>query len=183
MKTGMERIKVFQGIKLKQQEFPQEWDDRIADQFPTVHSLVVSMLSHNPEERPTASAVVNHIETLLDEYTVMSLDRKSYQGGYVLLRIEAEDAEGVLGRTMKLITDSSSKVKIAQYSLRGQDTKAIMEFALDLQSNPEPCHADSDEMKNIFKSLNSSQEINLVRQINEEKAPSERNSTHRTLSI
>ncbi len=180
MNTGMERIKVFQGIKSKQISFPPEWHSTIAKQFPRVHSLLSSMLSHNPEERPTAVNVVNSIETLLDEYTVLSLDRKSYQGGYILLRIEAESAEGVLPRTMKLITDSAPRVKIVQYSLRGQDTKAIMEFALDLQTKPESTHTNNNDLDQILESLNKSHEINTVRQINDEKAP-EKN--HRTLSI
>ena len=183
MKTGMERIKVFQGIKSRKQEFPKAWHSTIAKQFPTVHKLVVSMLSHQPNERPTASAVVNQIQTLLDEYTVLSLDRKYYQGGYTLLRIEAESEEGVYARTTKMIIESSPYVKIASWSIRGKDTKTIMEFALELEENPNPINSDHNEMHKVFDSLNNSPEIHVVRQINDEKAVIERNITHRTLSI
>lgn len=183
MKTGMERIKVFQGIKSRQQEFPEAWHLTIAKQFPSVHKLVVSMLSHDPNERPTASAVVNQIETLLDEYTVLSLDRKYYQGGYTLMRIEAESEEGVYARTKKLIMDSSPYVKIANWSIRGKDTKTIMEFALELEEIPDSSHLDENEMDKVFHSLNNSPEIHVVRQINDEKGSIERNITHRTLSI
>ena len=187
MKTGMERFKVFRGIKSQKQEFPPTWHTTVAQQFSTVHSLLVNMLSHNPQERPSADEVVNHIESLLGEYTVLSLDRSSYQEGYILLRIEAEDNEGVLPRTVKLIKNSSPLVKIVQYSLRGLDAKAIMEFALDIQSsNHHYSETDDyrvDEMDCIFKALNESSEINLVRQINEEIGSSDKSTTRRTLSM
>merc|ERR1739844_605164 len=103
----MERFQAFRGIKSKEQEFPLEWHSTVAQQFPTVHHLLVSMLRHNPRQRPSATEVVELIETLLGEYRVLSLDRTSYQEGCILLRIEAEDNEGVLPRTIKLIRDSS----------------------------------------------------------------------------
>lgn len=183
MKTGMERFKVFTGIKKLDITFPIEWHSMVANQFPIVHNLLVKMLSHNPKERPSAAEVVNHIESLLGEYTVLSLDRKSHQEGHILLRIEAEDNEGVLARTIKLIKDSSSLVKIVQYSLRGQDVKAIMEFALDFQDNylTENKAIKNDTIDCIFKSLNESEEIHVVRQIDKEKvAPTQ---SQRTLSM
>ena len=93
MRTGMERFQVFRGLKDQEQKFPLEWHSSVALEFPTVHTLLVNMLSHNPQERPSAAEVVKHIESLLGEYAVLSLDRNSYQEGYVLLRIEADDNE------------------------------------------------------------------------------------------
>ena len=182
MKTGMERSQVFRGIKDKTPEFPSEWHDTIAKQFPNVHNLLVPMLSHDPQERPSAADVVNHIESLLSEYTIQSLDRNSHGEGYILLRIEAEDNEGVLGRTVKLITDSSS-VKIVQYSLKGQDSKAIMEFALDIDFGfPENDDVRAEKLNCICQALNKSKEINVVRQLDEEKGSSDK-STSRSLSL
>lgn len=187
MKTGMERFKVFQGIKLHdEQVFPSEWHSTVAKVFPTVHTLLVSMLSHNPHIRPSAAEIVNHIESLLGEYTVLSLDRNSYQEGYILLRIEAEDSEGVLARTIKLIKDSSKYVKIVQYSLRGQDAKAIMEFSLDIQDShfSQNDVSKGDEMDYIFNALKDSSEIKNVREINnDEKASSFQKNSKRTLSM
>lgn len=187
MKTGMERFKVFQGIKDRELKFPNEWHSTVALTFPTVHEVLQDMLSHNPQERPSAAQVVNHIETLLGEYSVLSLDKTSYQEGSVLLRIEAEDNEGVLARTIKLIKDSSTFVNIVQYSLRGQDAKTIMEFALDIQGNihhyPETENSRADKMECIFKALNESDEINVVRRINKDQASSDANATRRTLSM
>jgi len=180
MKTGMERFMVFRGIKSREQVFPPEWHSTVAQQFPTVHRLLFSMLSHTPSKRPSAEEVVDHIESLLGEYTVLSLDRTSYQEGYILLRIESEDNEGVLPRTIKLIKDSSKFVKIVQYSLRGQDTKAIMEFALNIQGSESQ---RVDRMDWIVRALNESNEISVVRQINEEKASADLNASRRTLSM
>eukprot|EP00565_Helicotheca_tamesis_P003397 CAMPEP_0185732652 /NCGR_PEP_ID=MMETSP1171-20130828/17003_1 /TAXON_ID=374046 /ORGANISM="Helicotheca tamensis, Strain CCMP826" /LENGTH=127 /DNA_ID=CAMNT_0028402199 /DNA_START=105 /DNA_END=485 /DNA_ORIENTATION=+ len=104
----------------------------------------MAMLSVSPSERPSAGAVASQIDALLGEYTVLSLDRSHHQKeGSVLLRVEANDSEGVLPRTIKLIKEASPDVSIIQYGLRGQKSKAIMEFALSRQNTE-----DADENNN-----------------------------------
>lgn len=126
----MERFKVLEGIR--KQVFPLSWNATVAKQYPSIHEILTSMLSHVPEQRPSAKDVTNHIESLLGEYTVLSLDLDNTATceGAIFLRVEAEDNEGVLARTIKLIKEATSGVTIIQYSLRGQESKAIMEFAL-----------------------------------------------------
>lgn len=180
MKTGMERDKVFSGIKQQEQKFPLEWHSTVVKHFPTVHSLLVNMLSHDPRRRPTAAEVVEHVEGLLSQYTVQSLDRTSHREGHVFLRIEAEDNEGVLARTIKLIKESSTEVKIVQYSLRGQEKKAIMEFSLDLEGCLLDTY-DTTELDHILRTLQDCTEINVVRQINNHEEATK--SNQRTLSM
>jgi len=194
MYQGMERFKAFEGIR--KNTFPDQWHKSVATPFPSIHNLVCKMLSHNPKDRPSSASVANEIEALLSEYTVLSLDRATTrQEGSLFLRVEAVDKEGILARTIKLIKDTAPTVTILQYSLRGQDSKAIMEFALLLALPlPPPGEAALEDegiptttttrstitmddamglrrlsLENILTALNNCEEVKLVRQINSDK--------------
>lgn len=169
MRTGMERFKVFEGIRRKSSIFPDKWHSAVANKFPSLHSLLVCMLSHDPKERPTASEVASHLESLLSEYTVHSLDPSSQSDGVIFLRVEAEDNEGALERTMKIIKESPPLVQIHQYGLRSKGSKKIMEFALSLNTSGEFVDATSGKksLEDLFKKLESRDEIKVVRLIND----------------
>lgn len=154
---GMERNIVFS--RLRQREFPQDWHDSVARSFPIVHSLVSSMLSPRPQDRPSAETVASRVESLLGEYTVLYLDPKGHSGGCILIRVEAAAHEGVLPQTIQLIKDAAPSVEIEQYGLRGQDSKAIMEFALSSMND--------DELGNILSELKSANGIQVARQISD----------------
>jgi len=174
MYTGMERLQVFDGIR--SQVFPSEWHSTVGKQFPSIHSLLLAMLSPHPTNRPSSTDVVIQIKSFLSEYTVLSLtlDSSSKREGSIFLRVEADDNEGVLARTMKLMKDTAPDVTILQYSLRGHDSKAIMEFALVVTTSEdrEDSHVRSgdlhDPIESIFIKLQESREIKLVRQVNDE---------------
>lgn len=139
MYTSMERYKEFGGIRKGQ--YPAYWVTHVQTSFPSLHDLLVEMISDTPSDRPTAEAVSDHVDSLLREYTVQSLDKSWGEKGALLLRVEAEEKEGILAHTMKLIKDASPHSKILQYGLRGQEaktgqaSKAIMEFALELRDD------------------------------------------------
>jgi serine/threonine protein kinase len=173
MSTGMERHLVFKGIRRR--SFPDQWHNTVAKNFPSLHALVMIMLSPNPSERPSSAAVANHIDTLLSEYTVLSLDHTKRQDSSVLLRVEADDNEGILQRTIKMIKEADPNIIILQYGLRGQESKAIMEFALafcptrdgtsEEKSLSEQIHFET--VTNIFKKLDNCKEIIGARQVSE----------------
>jgi len=190
MNTGMERFKVLEGIR--RQNFPPAWKATVAKKFPSIDRILTQMLSRIPKERPSASEIAIHIESLLNEYTVLSLDQTTAQEGSIFIRIEADDNEGVLARTTKIIQEAASNVTILQYSLKGQESKAIMEFALlitdtdgdenkenDYNQVSDPISAIvekeskeieydqiSDPIGDIVIALGNSTEINLVRKVN-----------------
>eukprot|EP00550_Attheya_septentrionalis_P008969 CAMPEP_0198281094 /NCGR_PEP_ID=MMETSP1449-20131203/1092_1 /TAXON_ID=420275 /ORGANISM="Attheya septentrionalis, Strain CCMP2084" /LENGTH=1371 /DNA_ID=CAMNT_0043976727 /DNA_START=195 /DNA_END=4313 /DNA_ORIENTATION=- len=174
MYTGMEKHKMFHNIR--NCIFPPDWEDTVAASFPSLHILLEAMLSHDPSKRPSSAAVADQIETLLGEYTVLSLDRRLRQEGSVLLRVEALDEEGVLPRTIRIIKDTAPNVAISQYSLRGQESKAIMEFALSPPSDEEededlePFNDSSsgDCIWKIISKLKESNEILVVRQVSDD---------------
>mmetsp|Transcript_22623 Transcript_22623/g.26227 ORF Transcript_22623/g.26227 Transcript_22623/m.26227 type:complete len:1631 (-) Transcript_22623:17-4909(-) len=181
--TGMERMQVFKGIK--ERIFPDDWHSTVKQQFPSVHELLMSMLSHNPNERPTAAEVASRIQSLLGEYTVLSLDKTSHVEGNIFVRVEAENNEGVLARTVNVI---SKHAKIVQYSLRGQENKAVMEFALEIQGldildSDKTMTQTKNRVDSMFKALQESDEIKNIRQISDEKVSTERTVNMRTLSM
>ena len=99
------------------------------------------------------------------------------------MRIEAADDEGALARTIKLIKDSTSLIEILQYSLRAKDSKAIMEFALSITAKAKLENTNqADILEIVFRKLKASDEIKLVREINEVSS-TDRSSQKRTLSI
>jgi len=79
MYTGMERHTVFRG--LRQRTFPDQWNKTVGVTFPSLHKLLLEMLSLHPEDRPTSEAVVDRVDTLLGEYTcdLLGLDFDMYQ--------------------------------------------------------------------------------------------------------
>jgi len=166
----MERVMVFKGIRKR--DFPDQWHSTVAVSFPSIHAIMMKMLSPIPSERPTSAAVADHIDSLLSEYTVLSLDRTHRREGSVLLRVEATESEGVLRRTIDLIKSSDKSIEIRQYSLRGQESKAIMEFALSVaeSGNGENETEKEDSVKNVIIALKGNEEIGLVRQVTEKHA-------------
>lgn len=128
MYTGMERYKVLEGIR--KQVFPPAWKAEVAKKFPSINKILTNMLSRIPKERPSASEVASHVESLLNEYTVLSLDHTTAREGSIFLRVEAQNEADILTRTMKIIQEAASNITILQYSLKGQDKGSIMEFAL-----------------------------------------------------
>ena len=133
MYTSMERFKEFTGIR--KGCFPAYWVSHVQTSFPTLHDLLVQMISETASERPSADAVSERIDSLLREYSVQSLDKSWGEKGALLLRVEAEETEGVLAHSMKLIKDASPCSIVLQYGLRGQSSKAIMEFALNIRDD------------------------------------------------
>mmetsp|Transcript_30246 Transcript_30246/g.62949 ORF Transcript_30246/g.62949 Transcript_30246/m.62949 type:complete len:1596 (+) Transcript_30246:455-5242(+) len=129
MYTLMEKYQEF--VKIRKGQFPNYWNSNIKKSFPTLHDILVRMISYTPSHRPSAALVFEHINSLLAEYSVQSLDKSWGEKGALFIRVEAEEAEGVLAKSKKLIKESAPDAKILQYGLRGQDSKAIMEFALE----------------------------------------------------
>jgi len=167
MHTGMERMRVFEGIRRKNFVFPEKWHLNVAKQFPSVHCLLLSMLSHDPKERPSASEVAADIESLLSEYTVLSLDQSSIMvDGVIFVRVETDDTEGSLARTIKIIKDLSPVIHIHQYGLRVKGCKKIMEFALSIASDATNGGVTIEEhLRCLFAKLEAVDDIKNVRQI------------------
>mmetsp|Transcript_12715 Transcript_12715/g.27413 ORF Transcript_12715/g.27413 Transcript_12715/m.27413 type:complete len:1617 (+) Transcript_12715:83-4933(+) len=159
MYTSMERYKEFGGIR--KGRFPTYWNSHVKTTFPTMHDLLVQMISDSALERPSADAVSDHVESLLREYSVQSLDKSWGKEGALFLRVEAEAREGILGHAMKLIKDAAPETKILQYGLRGQASRAfmetcsspnlaIMEFAIETEDDEK-----NPSVKNISSCLHS----------------------------
>jgi len=132
MYTGMERNVVLS--QLRQLTFPSDWDKRIGNDFPTLQNLIKSMLSAKPADRPTAASVVDHIQSILSEFTLVSLDEGKHQGpDIILLRVEAQHHADALGETLKAIHESTSG-SVVQYGMRsssqGERLTSVMEFAI-----------------------------------------------------
>jgi hypothetical protein len=137
MYTGMERNICL--ARLRESQFPNDFDKLVGNAFPTLQALILSMLSIHPSDRPTASTIAAHIKTILSEYTIFSLDESQHQGpGMLLLRVEAEHCSDALSLTIDAIRQAATQlaetVDIIQYGLRsssdGDRPTAIMEFAL-----------------------------------------------------
>ena len=153
MYTGMERNICLS--RLRHQTFPDDWENTVGKAFPTMTSLIIAMLSESPADRPTADSVARHIQSILGEFTILSLDTQHYKDNspdVILLRVEAEHRDDALRHTMQLIRDESTAahgscpVDIVQYGLRSASSStgnhdepaaAIMEFALRYKSLPE----------------------------------------------
>ena len=153
--TTHERYKEFCGIRKGQ--YPSYWNSHVKKTFPSLHNILLLMLSPTPSKRPSAADVSDHIDKLLTEYTVQSLDKSWGKKGAILLRVEADEEEGVLTATMKLIKTAAPNAIIQQYGLRGQGSKAIMEFAIEI----------TDDAKGSLDRINTSLRNNnmTVRQI------------------
>lgn len=131
MYTAMERYKEFANIR--KGSFPAYWNCQVRSSFPTVHNLLIQMISDSASARPTADAVSERIDSLLREYSIQSLDKSWETKGALLLRVEAKEKDGILATTMQLIRDTAPLAKVLQYGLRGQNSKAVMEFALEVE--------------------------------------------------
>lgn len=137
----MERAQEFGGIR--KGIFPTYWNSHIKTSFPTMHDLLIQMISDSAAERPTADAVSDRMDSLLREYSVQSLDKSWGKKGALLLRVEAEEKEGVLASAMKLIKDAAPDSTILQYGLRSQASLAIMEFALEIDGDEKNASVDN----------------------------------------
>lgn len=161
MYTGMERNIVLS--KLRNQIFPEQWLSQVKPAFPILHSLLLSMVSNSSSDRPTADIVVRQIRSILEEYTVSSLD-KHHHDTSILLRVEAKMRDGVLGHTMGLLQDAAAPhtLEIVQYGLRGGTNKAIMEFAIAAPNN------DNDKTylaNSLVTRMNELPEVLIIRQV------------------
>jgi hypothetical protein len=158
--------------------FPNQWEETLCVEFPTLHSLLLSMISNNPDDRPTAHTVVQNIQSILEGFTISSLDKHGHEGA-ILLRVETMPREDGLRYTMDLIREAALPIQIdiVQYGLRGGSnkgqTKSIMEFAIV----PKPCTVEGDENeycpnrlgKSLVNRLNENSEVLLVRQVSATK--------------
>ena len=172
MERAVTLRKVHDGI------FPSAWHTSVAKSFPSLHPLLVSMLSIVPSERPTANAIADDIEVILGGYTVFSLDRNSKMlDGSIYLRVEADEVEGILPRITQLIRNVSSSINIQQYSLKGQNGKAIMEFAISLPSIGDLTTVDI--LSDILKQLNDDSEIQIARRVTGGRSDSFETSEHK----
>jgi hypothetical protein len=117
--------------KMRNHVFPDEWIERVKPAFPTLHSLLESMLSDRPADRPSATIVARNIQNILEGFTISSIDKHHHEGA-ILLRVEAKPREDVLRHTMNLVKEAAypDTIDIVQYGLRGGTTKAVMEFAI-----------------------------------------------------
>ena len=135
MYTAMERYKRFDDIK--KGDFPAYWISSVKNSFPKMHQLLVRMLSESASERPSADTIFDEIDSLLSEYSVQSLDKAWVKEGALLLRVEANDYPGILSEATRLIKEAAPSATVLQYGLRGQSSKAIIEFALDVPKTEE----------------------------------------------
>ena len=156
MYTGMERHIVFSRLR-GGREFPSDWMRGMAHKFPSLHTMLCRMLSPQPSDRPTSDMVSRHLEHLLSEFTVLSLDRSHSETGATLLRVEAHaKGEGLLQRTLRLLQETEPSLAIVQYGLRsGEKSKTIMEFAL----------SNVQDLNTVLLKLRTHPEICGVRQV------------------
>ena len=174
MYTGMERNICLS--RLHNNVFPNDWEETIGKAFPTMRGLIVDMLSIHPSARPTAESVARHIQAVMGEFTILSLDTEHYFNNHpdvVLLRVEAEHRDNTLPHTMQLIRDESAAthgcpVEIVQYGLRSTNSSsdnnhgpatAIMEFALKFQDSA----VAASESSNALRPPAAAQLVNNLR--------------------
>eukprot|EP00934_Nitzschia_sp_Nitz4_P002258 Nitzschia sp. Nitz4//scaffold132_size63325//34830//38476//NITZ4_006292-RA/size63325-snap-gene-0.50-mRNA-1//1//CDS//3329535320//2258//frame0 len=159
MYTGMERTIVLS--KLRNHIFPDQWLESIEPSFPKLHTLLQSMISNCPSDRPSAGTVVRIIQSILEGFTISSLDKHSE--GTILLRVEAKPREDVLRHIMELVKHAAEPdcIEILQYGLRGGTNKAIMEFAITSST----CMDHSLLGKTLVQRLEASEEVLLIRQL------------------
>ena len=149
--------------KLRNHIFPQEWIDSVKVAFPTLHSLLESMISHEPSDRPSAAIVVQSIRGILEGFTISSIDKRHIFDNAILLRVEAKPREDVLRHTMNLVKEAASPnmIEFVQYGLRGGTTKAVMEFAISsAEGSDQSCLGNT-----LVAKLGECEEILLIRQV------------------
>lgn len=171
MYTGMERQICFS--RLRDHCFPDDWATHVGIGFPSIKDLILNMLSRTPSSRPSAESVSRHIQSILGEFTLMSLDEQYHQRADIsLLRVEAENHKDILQHVMQLIqdeaNDSAQSVEIVQYGMRSaiastdETVAAIMEFALRDKINTD---CPDDFMSHIVTKLLQHPEIIKARVI------------------
>ena len=150
--------------KLRNHIFPDQWHTDVQEAFPSLHPLLLSMISSSPSDRPTADTVVRRIRSILDGFTITSLDKHLHESS-ILLRVEAKPREGVLRHTIELLKQAASPeaIEIKEYGLRGGTNKAIMEFAI---AAPE----DDCSLGNLLVSrMSVCPDVHVIRQISATK--------------
>lgn len=178
MSTSMERQKCLS--RLRERTVPEDWENAVGKAFPSMQDLLICMLSGNPSDRPTADSVARHVQNVLGEFTILSLDKHHYNNipDMVLLRIEAEHRDNALQHTMQLIRDESiaadAPVDIVQYGMRSSSTSAagndkpaaIMEFALRYSSSVAEGRASHHRSaSDLVRKLEGRAEIYTARQV------------------
>jgi serine/threonine protein kinase len=178
MYTGMERNIVLSNVR--KNIFPEKWEETLGVEFPTLHSLLLSMISNKPEDRPTAHTVVQNIQSILEGFTITSLDKHDHEGA-ILLRVETMPREDVLRYTMDLIREAALPftIDIAQYGLRGGSNKgqmkSIMEFAIVPKAGATEEEGSSNDYcptrlgNSLVNKLNENPDVLLVRQVSATK--------------
>ena len=157
--------------KLRNHQFPEPWLTNIQATFPTLHPLLLSMISNHPSERPTADTVALSIQSILQEFTITSLDKHHHEGS-ILLRVEAKPREDVLRHTMELVKEAAipEDIEIVQYGLRGGTNKAIMEFAIkSLGDAPLSPTSHFSLGATLVSKLSACQDLLLIRQVSATK--------------
>lgn len=138
MYTGMERNICISRLREKH-EFPSDWETSVSKSFPTLRELILTMLSNNPGERPKASAVAEHVQDVLGELTIISVDNGNKTAdNLILIRVEADSEPDTLSNTMDQIRQAAhpGSIDILQYGLsQTKNSHTIMEFAL--RSSPD----------------------------------------------
>jgi len=159
--------------KLRNHIVPDQWLETVAVDFPKLQSLLLSMISNKPEDRPTAQAVVELIQSILEGFTISSLDKPDYEGS-ILLRVDIMFRENGLHQTMDLLRQAAlpNLIDIAQYGLRSSTNKgqmkSIMEFAIvprpQQPENALQCSTTSlGEL--LVKTLSENPQVLLIRHI------------------
>jgi hypothetical protein len=148
--------------KLRNHIFPDQWEANVAPAFPTLHSLLQSMISNIPAERPTAVIVVRSIKTILEGFTISSIDKHHHENA-ILLRVEAKPRDDVLRHTIDLVKEAACPecIEIQQYGLRGGTNKAVMEFAVSSST----CKDQAVLGNTLVKRLGECDEVLLIRQV------------------
>ena len=148
--------------KLREHIFPDPWMDKVRPAFPTLHTLLQSMISNSPADRPSAEVVVRSIQTILEGFTISSIDKQHHENA-ILLRVEAKPRDDVLRHTMKLVEEAASPecIEIVQYGLRGGTNKAVMEFAIAAST----CANRTILGNTLVDRLDKCEEVLLIRQV------------------
>ncbi|KAG7371225.1 WD40 repeat-containing protein [Nitzschia inconspicua] len=172
MYTGMERTIVLS--ELRNHHFPEQWTKSVQSEFPSLHTLLLSMISNKPEDRPCADEIVQGIRSILEGFTISSLDKHDHDGA-ILLRVETEPREDVLRYTMDLVREAALPVSIdiVQYGLRGGSNrgqmKSIMEFAIVPHLEDDNGDTTTELGSTLVSALNQKEEVLVARQVSASK--------------
>lgn len=129
--TGMERNVCLSRLR-QSGDFPNDWDQVAGEATGRLRALITSMLAIDPSQRPTATLVVQQVQDILGEYTILSFDPLR---DLVLVRVQVSSDDDLLP-CMQVLKGSPSE--IVQYGLRSSTTSSakagesgrILEFAV-----------------------------------------------------